>query len=216
MGKRCGKMIFGYCRVSTSKKDSDGQFIQSTELQRDSLISAGVKPENIYEDRASGKTKDRPSLNELLSIVQKGDVVLVWKLDRLGRSVRNLLEVAENLKEKGVTIRSITDGIDTGGALGGFLLTILGAVAELERETISERVSAGMATAKRGGVKLGRKLKLSPSARNDVLDSVRNGVPVSELARRYRVDRSTIYDVIRRHTGESAPSEQPKLTFPVP
>lgn len=190
-------MKYGYCRVSTSKKDAAGQFVQTTDLQRDALMDAGISASHIYEDRISGKAKDRPGLSALLDVVQSGDEVVVWKLDRLGRSVRNLLEVAETLKERGVSIRSLTDGIDTKGPLGGFLLTILGAVAELERETISERVTAGMATAKRSGVTLGRRMKLSPSAREDVLESVRNGVSVMELARRYRVDRSTIYDVVR-------------------
>jgi DNA invertase Pin-like site-specific DNA recombinase len=190
-------MKYGYCRVSTSKKDASGQFVQTTDLQRDALMDAGISASHIYEDRISGKAKDRPGLSALLDVVQSGDEVIVWKLDRLGRSVRNLLEVAETLKERGVSIRSLTDGIDTKGPLGGFLLTILGAVAELERETISERVTAGMATAKRSGVTLGRRMKLSPSAREDVLESARNGVSVMELARRYRVDRSTIYDVVR-------------------
>lgn len=197
VGKRCGEMKYGYCRVSTSKKDASGQFVQTTDLQRDALMDAGISASHIYEDRISGKAKDRPGLSALLDVVQSGDEVVVWKLDRLGRSVRNLLEVAETLKERGVSIRSLTDGIDTKGPLGGFLLTILGAVAELERETISERVTAGMATAKRSGVTLGRRMKLSPSAREDVLESARNGVSVMELARRYRVDRSTVYNVIR-------------------
>lgn len=207
-------MKYGYCRVSTTKRDENGEFIQSTDLQRDALLEAGVSPACIFEDRVSGKTRERPGLNHLLEVLQAGDELLVFKLDRLGRSVRNLLEVAETLKEKGVTIRSITDGIDTKGPLGGFLFTILGAIAELERETISERVVAGMSTARRQGKHLGRQPKLSPSAREDVLDSVRNGVSVKELARRYRVARSTIYDILKLATGESAPKEQPKLTFP--
>lgn len=212
-GKVCSEMIYGYARVSTTKRDEKGEFIQTTDLQKDALISAGVSPSNIFEDRVSGKTRERPGLNHLLEVVQPGDELIVWKLDRLGRSVRNLLEVAENLKSRGVSIRSLQDGIDTRGPLGGFLLTILGAIAELERENISERVTAGMSTARRQGKHLGRKPKLSPSAREDVLDSVRAGVSVKELARRYRVDRSTIYDVIKKATGNSAPSEQPKLTF---
>lgn len=194
-------MIYGYCRVSTHKKDEKGEYIQSTDLQRDALLSAGVSAENIYEDRISGTTKNRPGLDALLSAVSPGDSVIVWKLDRLGRSAKNLLEIAETLKKKGVSIRSIQDGIDTSGSLGHFLLTILSAVAELERENISERVTAGMATAKRQGKKMGRRSKLSPSARENILDSFRAGVSVSELARRYRVARSTIYDAIEASGG---------------
>lgn len=140
-------MIYGYCRVSTHKKDKDtGKFVQTTDLQRGALISAGVVPKNIYEDRISGTTTNRPGLDELLKHLQNGDTIMVWKLDRLGRSTRNLLELAENLKQRGVNIRSIQDGIDTSGKFGGFLLTILGACAELERENIRERVVAGIST----------------------------------------------------------------------
>jgi len=209
-------MKYGYCRVSTHKKDENGEFVQTTDLQRDALLDAGVLPDNLYEDRISGKTKDRPGLDALISVLKSGDELLVWKLDRLGRSVRNLLEVAETLKERGVSIRSLQDGIDTRGPFGGFLLTILGAVAELERETISERVTAGMSVAKRQGRHVGRKPKLSSLARADVLDSVRAGVSVSELSRRYRVARSTIYDIINLSTGENFPSKQPVLTFAPP
>lgn len=194
-------MIYGYCRVSTHKKDESGDYIQTTDLQRDALLSAGVLSEDIFEDRISGTTKNRPGLDALLSAVSPGDSVIVWKLDRLGRSAKNLLEIAETLKKKGVSIRSIQDGIDTSGALGHFLLTILSAVAELERENISERVTAGMATAKKRGKKMGRRSKLSPSARENILDSFRAGVSVSELARRYRVARSTIYDAIDASGG---------------
>lgn len=186
-------MKYGYARVSTAKKDEQGAFVQTTDLQRDALREAGVSDRCIFEDRMSGKSGKRPGLTALLEAVQKGDEILVWKLDRLGRSARNLLEIAEDLAGRGVRIRSLQDGIDTGGTFGKFLLTILAAVAELERENISERVTAGMATAKRQGVKLGRALVLSPSARADVRDSYRAGVSASELAKRYRVGRATIY-----------------------
>lgn len=132
----------------------------------------------------------------LLDKVQRGDVVMVWKLDRLGRSARNLLELAELLKSKGVSIRSLQDGIDTSGPLGGFLLTILGAVGELERETIRERVKAGMEAGKRRGEHQGRKPKLSRLARQDVIDSVSKGIQVKDLARRYNVNPATIYRVL--------------------
>lgn len=206
------EMIYGYCRVSTTKKDENGDFIQTTALQRDALVSAGVSPSNIYEDRISGKTKERPGLNHLLSVMVAGDELLVWKLDRLGRSVRNLLDVAETLRDRGISIRSLQDGIDTKGQFGGFLLTILGAVAELERETISERVTAGMSTAKKQGIHVGRKLKLTKTARDDVVDSHRAGISVSSLAKRYNVARSTIYDVLSRYQG-GVESEQVKLSM---
>lgn len=150
-------MKYGYARVSTTKRDENGAFIQSTALQVDALVDAGVARENIYEDRASGVSKKRPGLDAMLDAVQSGDEVLIWKLDRLGRSARDLLDIAERLKEGGVTIRSLQDGIDTAGSLGGFILTILSAVAELERENIRERVTAGIAASRAAGGRIGRK-----------------------------------------------------------
>lgn len=189
-------MIYGYMRVSTTKRDDEGQFVQSFDLQRNALLDAGVSESNIFEDRISGVKSSRPGLDALMKTVQAGDTILIWKLDRLGRSVRNLTEIAETCKASGVGIRSIQDGIDTCGNLGGFLLNILAAMAELERENIRDRVTAGMTAAKRNGKHLGRLPKLSPSAREDVISSVAAGSSALELARRYRVSRSTIYQII--------------------
>lgn len=191
-------MLYGYARVSTSRKDEDGVFVQTTSSQIEALINAGVDSSNIFEDRVSGKEKSRPGLDTMLETVQSGDVIIVWKLDRLGRSVRNLLELAETLKSKSVTIRSISDGIDTGGALGGFLMTILGAVAELERETIVERVKSGLQAAKNRGIQVGRKRSLSPQDCKNILSSIKCGERVSDIARRYHVSRATIYRSIER------------------
>lgn len=179
-------MIYGYARVSTSD--------QSIDMQEQALRSAGAV--EIFSDTITGTAKDRPGLSALLSAVRPGDVVLVWKLDRLGRSVRNLLELAELLKSKGVSIRSLQDGIDTSGPLGGFLLTILGAVGELERENIRERVKAGMRAGKARGEHQGRPKKLTKSARQDVIDSVGRGIAPKDLAKRYNVNRATIYRVL--------------------
>lgn len=191
-------MIYGYMRVSTTKKDEGGEFVQSFDLQRDALLEAGIQGKNIFEDRASGALASRPGLDALMAKIKPGDVIVVWKLDRLGRNAKNLLEIAENCRKMNVGIRSIQDGIDTSGKFGQFLLTILAAVAELERENISERVTAGMSAARRSGVRLGRKNKLSPSARLDVIDSIASGKSVSEIARRYRVNRSTIYEMLKK------------------
>jgi len=191
-------MMYGYMRVSTTKKDDDGGFVQSFDLQKDALLEAGVQEANIFQDRASGALASRPGLDALMSKVKAGDTIIVWKLDRLGRNAKNLLEIAENCRKMKVGIRSIQDGIDTSGKFGQFLLTILAAVAELEKENISERVTAGMSAASRRGVTLGRRPKLSPDARQDVVDSVAAGKSVSEIARRYRVNRSTIYEMLKK------------------
>ncbi|MFT9298755.1 MAG: recombinase family protein [Gluconobacter sp.] len=188
-------------RVSTTKRDDRGEFVQVFDLQHDALMREGVQAENIFEDRASGTREDRSGLAALLDVVKDGDTILVWKLDRLGRSARHLLEVAETMKQKGFRIRSNDDGIFTGCNLGEFLLTILSAVAQLERKNISERVSAGIASSRTDGGRIGRKKALSPAARRDVVESTRAGVSVSELSRRYRVNRATIY---RTLTAEQA------------
>lgn len=177
-------MIYGYARVSTPD--------QKLNHQTDALVSAGA--EAIFSDEGvSGAKASRPGLDAMLDVVRPGDVVTVWRLDRLGRSVRNLLELAETLKAQGVTIRSLNEGVDTSGTMGGFLLTILGAVAELERETIVDRVKSGMQSAKRRGVHVGRNKSLSPLAREDVIHSIERGERVSDIAKRYRVSRATIY-----------------------
>lgn len=194
-------MIYGYARVSTTD--------QKIDMQVDALASAGAC--EIFEDEGiSGTVANRPGLSELLDIVGPGDVVLVWKLDRLGRSARNLLELAELLKSKGVSIRSLQDGIDTSGPLGGFLLTILGAVGELERETIRERVVAGMQAGRRRGEHQGRKPKLNVHARQDVIDSVAHGATVKDLARRYDVNVATIYRVLS--DARAGVEVRPKIT----
>jgi DNA invertase Pin-like site-specific DNA recombinase len=190
-------MIYGYARVSTAKRGTDGEYVQSFDLQKDALVAAGVAPERIYEDRASGMKSARPGLAALLADVQDGDDVLVWKLDRLGRSARDLLNTAHSLRDRNIGIRSLQDGIDTRGALGQFLLTILSAVAEMEHDSISERVTAGIAASKRRGGRNGRKQALSPAARDDVRASALAGSSISELARRYRVGRATIHRVIQ-------------------
>ena len=177
-------MIYGYVRVSTSKKDDKGEFVQTFDLQRDALIDrGGVQPENIYEDRISGAAESRPGLDALLSVVVEGDSIVVWKLDRLGRNARHLLQIAEDLKERGVALRSVIDGIDTTGSMGGFVLKILAAVAELERETISERVTAGIAASVRSGGRLGRFPALSPYQSKEVARRLGAGESATQIAR---------------------------------
>ena len=190
-------MIFGYMRVSTRKKDkTTGEYVQTFDLQRDALIErGGVQPDNIYEDRIPGSVENRPGLDELLSVVKSGDTIVVWKLDRLGRNARHLLQLAEDLKARGVALRSVIDGIDTGGKMGGFVLKILAAVAELERETISERVMAGIdASVTRGG-RIGRFKKLTDYQRKQVMMRLNDGDSPTVIARDNRVSLRTVYNI---------------------
>lgn len=135
---------YGYVRVSTED--------QTDQLQRDALIEFGVAPDFIFSDKMSGSTMNRPGLAHVIKLCRAGDMLVVWKLDRLGRTVRGVLEVVENLHEHGVELKSVTEPIDTTSAMGRMVMTILLALAQMERDLISERTRAGMqAFLDRGG-----------------------------------------------------------------
>ena len=140
--------LLGYARVSTPDR-------QDLSLQTHALAAAGVAEADLYTDTASGARADRPGLTQLLATATRGDTVLLWRLDRLGRSVRDLADLAENLREADVGIRSLTDGVDTTTSAGRLVYGVLSSIAEYERELIRERVTAGMAAAKRAGVHVG-------------------------------------------------------------
>jgi len=132
-------MLVGYVRVSTADDR------QSTDLQRDALRSAGVDERNIHEDRASGARDDRPGLKACLDYLHTGDVLIVWKLDRLSRSLAHLMEIVTGLRERGIGFRSLTESIDTTTPMGELLFHIFGALAQYERSLIRERINAGLA-----------------------------------------------------------------------
>ncbi|CIA71912.1 site-specific recombinase [Salmonella enterica subsp. enterica serovar Typhi] len=125
-------MLIGYVRVSTND--------QNTDLQRNALSCAGC--ERIFEDKISGTKSDRPGLKKLLRTLSAGDTLVVWKLDRLGRSMRHLVTLIEELRQRGVNFRSLTDSIDTSTPMGRFFFHVMGALAEMERELIVERTRA--------------------------------------------------------------------------
>src|SRR3954451_24438076 len=136
-------MIIGYGRISTEDQNLD--------LQRDALAKAGA--ERVWEDKASGVRDDRPGLAEALSHARNGDCLVVWRLDRLGRSMRSLIDFTEGLKKRGLQFRSVTEGIDTTTPAGRFYFHILGALAQMERELMKERTLAGLAAARSRGRK---------------------------------------------------------------
>jgi len=146
-------MKVGYARVSTRD--------QEAHLQTDALTQAGC--ERIYEEKASGAQRDRPELHNALEYLRAGDVLVVWKLDRLARSLRQLIETVEDLQERGIGFISLTEGIDTTSAGGKLVFHIFGALAEFEREMITERTKAGLNAAKARGRKLGRPTALTES-----------------------------------------------------
>ncbi len=129
-------MLIGYMRVSSSDER------QSVALQRDALLAAGVDERHLHQDRASGARDDRPGLKACLGELREGDVLVVWKIDRLGRSLSHLIRIVEDLKERGVAFRSLTEAIDTTNSHGAFLFNLFGSLAEYERVLITERVNA--------------------------------------------------------------------------
>jgi DNA invertase Pin-like site-specific DNA recombinase len=138
-------MLIGYMRIST---DSDRQ---TTDPQRDALLRAGVDERHLFEDRSSGARDDRPGLIRALEFVRPGDCLVVWKLDRLGRSLSHLLSIITGLRTKGVGFRSLTEQMDTTTAHGELLFHLFGALAQYERALIQERICAGLEAAKRRG-----------------------------------------------------------------
>jgi DNA invertase Pin-like site-specific DNA recombinase len=143
-------MLVGYMRVST---DSDRQVL---DLQRDALVAAGVDERHLFEDRVSGSRGDRTGLAKALAFIKSGDCLVVWKLDRLGRSLPHLLTTVTDLKKRGIAFRSLTEQMDTTTPQGEFLFHIFGALAQFERSLIQERVQAGLVAARRRGRRGGR------------------------------------------------------------
>lgn len=132
-------MLIGYMRVSS---DSDRQ---TTDLQRDALLAAGVDERHLFQDKASGARDDRPGLAQALAFLRPGDVLVVWKLDRLGRSLPHLIEIVNGLKTAGVGFRSLTEQMDTATPHGELLFHLFGALAQYERALTQERIKAGLA-----------------------------------------------------------------------
>ncbi|ENA6785518.1 recombinase family protein [Escherichia coli] len=187
-------MQIGYIRVSTND--------QNTDLQRNALNCAGC--ELIFEDKISGTKSARPGLKKLLRTLSEGDTLVVWKLNRLGRSMKHLITLIEELREKGVNFRSLTDSIDTSTPMGRFFFHVMGALAEMERELIVERTLAGLAAARAQGriggrrPKLtkeqhGRRPKLTKEQHEQIARLIKNGHDRKQLAIIYDIGISTIY-----------------------
>jgi len=195
-------MLVGYMRVSKT----DGS--QTVALQRDALLAAGVDADQLYEDHASGRTDDRPGLASCLKALRKDDRLVVWKLDRLGRNLHHLVNTVYDLTARGVGLTVLTGqgaAIDTTTAAGKLVFGIFAALAEFERELISERTSAGLASARARGRKGGRPFKMTPAKLR--LATASMGQPdtkVGDLCTELGITRQTLY----RHvspTGEFRP-----------
>src|SRR3989454_5126173 len=160
-------MLVGYMRVSC---DNDRQ---TTNLQRDALLAAGVDPRHLFEDKASGARDDRPGLQQALDYVRPDDCLVVWKLDRLGRSLSHLLHIVTTLQTKGVAFRSLTEQMDTTTPQGAFLFSVFGALAQYERALTQERIRAGMEAARRRGRRGGRPKGISTEQLETILAALR-------------------------------------------
>ncbi len=178
--------LIGYARVSTDE--------QTTALQLDALSAAGCAA--IHEDSASGASRSRPGLSRAIEDLSAGDTLVVWRLDRLGRSLRDLLDISEMLREREVALRSLTDHIDTGTAAGRMLYAVLGAVAQFERDVLRERTVAGMRAAKSRGEHIGRPSALSSAQVREAKKMLDRGESPNHVARVLRVGRSTLYRAI--------------------
>jgi DNA invertase Pin-like site-specific DNA recombinase len=182
-------MKHGYARVSTAD--------QNTALQLTALKKAGCK--KIFKDEGlSGATTKRPALARCLKALQAGDTLIVWKLDRLGRSVRDLIHMLDDFKDRGVKFRSLTEAIDTETPTGRAMWQMIGVLAELERSLIGERTRAGLKAARERGVKVGRKLKLTSSQLTHARRLIEHGERPATVARSFSVGRSTLYRALQR------------------
>ena len=185
-------MLVGYMRVST---DGDRQVL---DLQRDALLSAGVDERHLFEDRVSGNRDDRAGLTKALAFVRPDDCLVVWKLDRLGRSLPHLLTTVTDLKARGIAFRSLTEQMDTTTPQGEFLFHIFGALAQFERSLLQERVQAGLAAARRRGRLGGRPIAIDAEKLASVTAALDGGATKAAVCRTFGLKRSTLIDSLAR------------------
>ena len=189
-------MYIGYARVSTNEQNLD--------LQRDALLKAGCIEKNIYTDKITGLKQERKGLEQALSHLREGDTLVVWRLDRLGRSLKHLIETISNLQAQGIVFKSLTENIDTSTATGQLIFHIFGALAEFERNLIKERTIAGLDAARSRGRRGGRpplKTSASKVAMAKKLYADRSN-SVDEICKTLSISRPTLYRYIKKRTEE--------------
>ncbi len=182
-GAKAAGLLIGYARVSTQD--------QNLELQTEALQTAGCK--KIFEDRASGSRVERVGLAQARESLRAGDTLVVWKLDRLGRSVKQLVDLVGELQKEGVQFRSLTDSIDTGTPSGRFFFHVMASLAEMERELIVERTRAGLEFARQLGRTGGRKRQMTDSKIKAAKKLLASGVPARDVAGNLGVSVPTLY-----------------------
>lgn len=176
-------MLLGYARVSTTD--------QNPQLQLDALEETGC--DRVFVDQASGAATARPQLDRLLDTVRSGDTVIVWRLDRLGRSMKHLLELTADFEQREIGLRSLNEQIDTTSANGRLIFHVMAALAEFERGLLAERTRAGLQAARSQGRVGGRPRALTDQAQRAVIDLRAQGRSVTDIAATLRVSRATVY-----------------------
>jgi DNA invertase Pin-like site-specific DNA recombinase len=180
-------MLLGYARVSTNEQNLD--------LQRDALIKAGVEAKDIYTDKVTGVKAQRPGLASALSHLRAGDTFIVWRLDRLGRSLKHLIETVASLQEQGVAFKSLTENIDTSSATGQLVFHIFGALSEFERNLITERTVAGLQAARARGRKGGRPRRNPESGKATLAKKMYqdSSISIPEILKTLNISKATLY-----------------------
>ena len=179
-------VLVGYMRVSTVEQNLD--------LQRDALLSVGVAPERVYQDTCSGAVTNRPGLARALEVVRDGDALVIWKLDRIGRSLRHVVELVAGLHAKGIGLKVLTGGIDTTSVTGRLVFGIFATLAEFERDLILERTMAGLAAARARGRAGGRpRLMTRAKLRTAMAMMADRGNAASDVAEQLGISVSTLY-----------------------
>src|SRR5262249_12347583 len=198
-------MLIGYMRVSRHHDR------QTTDLQRDALLDAGVDPRHLFADSISGARDDRQGLQQALAFVQPGDCLVVWKLDRLGRSLSHLLQIVTTLQTQGVAFRSLTEQMDTPTPQGTFLFSLFGALAPYARALAQERIRAGLAAARRRGERGGRPRAVSPEQLAAIRAALEAGASKAAICRTFGVKRTTLYDALARVDVPAVPSVEGRM-----
>jgi DNA invertase Pin-like site-specific DNA recombinase len=183
-------MLIGYARVSTNE--------QTLDLQEDALLKAGVSAKDIYTDKITGTKAARPGLEQALSHLRAGDTFVVWRLDRLGRSLKHLIETVTALKEQGIAFQSITENIDTSTATGQLVFHLFGALAEFERRLIKERTMAGLQAARARG-RTGGRPRLKASGKVAMAKKLYQDptLSIAEICRTLGISRPTLYRYLK-------------------
>lgn len=184
----------GYARVSTTDQDLS--------MQEDALGKAGV--ERVFREHASGIKADRPQFRACIDYLRQGDTLVVWRLDRAGRSVQHLVELVNTLRERGVGFRSLTESIDTTTAGGRMVFNIFASLAEFERDLITERTQAGLAAARARGRVGGRRTVMTPAKERSARALIEAETPLTEIATSLGVGRATLYRWLERERSKVA------------